>query len=153
MENNLGKKSEFGLSLPVIFVGLQVLILCLVYLCQYFHPLTDIQLQSAYQSVMGSEPPYTNYTGNFKGVLDYVWFSNPHIRPLAVAPVPTEEDILKVCIIFILLWIDQASMFSFVLLSAGHGSVDRAPAYQAAVVLPEKYFPIAPQARFAVYLL
>lgn len=36
---------------------------------------------------MGSEPPYTNYTGNFKGVLDYVWFSSPHIRPLAVAPV------------------------------------------------------------------
>ncbi|CAN0098461.1 unnamed protein product, partial [Hapterophycus canaliculatus] len=47
----------------------------------------DIQLQSAYQTVMGSEPPYTNYTGNFKGVLDYVWFSSPHIRPLAVAPV------------------------------------------------------------------
>lgn len=48
---------------------------------------TDIQLQSAYRTVMGSEPPYTNYTGNFKGVLDYVWFSSPHIRPLAVAPV------------------------------------------------------------------
>ncbi|CAN0091651.1 unnamed protein product, partial [Discosporangium mesarthrocarpum] len=46
--------------------------------------------------VMGTEPPYTNYTGGFKGVLDYVWFSSPHIRPLAVAPVPTEEDILKV---------------------------------------------------------
>ena len=44
---------------------------------------------------MGSEPPYTNYTGNFKGVLDYVWFSAPHIRPLAVAPVPTAEDIMK----------------------------------------------------------
>ncbi|CAN0439860.1 unnamed protein product [Ectocarpus fasciculatus] len=44
---------------------------------------------------MGSEPPYTNYTGNFKGVLDYVWFSSPHIRPLAVAPVPTAEDIMK----------------------------------------------------------
>lgn len=55
----------------------------------------NMHLQSAYQSVMGSEPPYTNYTGNFKGVLDYVWFSTPHIRPLAVAPVPTEEDILK----------------------------------------------------------
>lgn len=55
----------------------------------------DIQLQSAYQAVMGSEPPYTNYTGNFKGVLDYVWFSSPHIRPLAVAPVPTAEDIMK----------------------------------------------------------
>lgn len=46
-----------------------------------------MQLQSVYRTVMGSEPPYTNYTGNFKGVLDYVWFSSPHIRPLAVAPV------------------------------------------------------------------
>ncbi|CAM9566192.1 unnamed protein product [Ectocarpus sp. 12 AP-2014] len=55
----------------------------------------NMQLQSAYHTVMGSEPPYTNYTGNFKGVLDYVWFSSPHIRPLAVAPVPTAEDIMK----------------------------------------------------------
>ncbi|CAN0096668.1 unnamed protein product [Pylaiella littoralis] len=55
----------------------------------------NMQLQSAYRAVMGAEPPYTNYTGNFKGVLDYVWFSSPHIRPLAVAPVPTAEEIMK----------------------------------------------------------
>lgn len=53
----------------------------------------SIHLQSAYATVQQIEPPYTNYTDMFKGTLDYVWFSAPHLRPLAVAAVPTENEI------------------------------------------------------------
>ena len=33
----------------------------------------SLSLESAYSAVTGSEPPYTNYTASFVGVLDYVW--------------------------------------------------------------------------------
>jgi hypothetical protein len=35
----------------------------------------NIQLKSAYSSVLGDEPRYTNYTANYKGVLDYIWYT------------------------------------------------------------------------------
>ncbi|CAM9715935.1 unnamed protein product, partial [Phaeothamnion confervicola] len=54
-----------------------------------------IELQSAYAVVLGAEPEYTNYTRTFKGTLDYIWYSPGHLRPLAVSPVPTPEDIHK----------------------------------------------------------
>lgn len=53
----------------------------------------DIHLLSAYAYVLKEEPPYTNYTNNFKGVLDYIWCSSDHIRPLAVVPVVREDAI------------------------------------------------------------
>mmetsp|Transcript_2444 Transcript_2444/g.3467 ORF Transcript_2444/g.3467 Transcript_2444/m.3467 type:complete len:622 (+) Transcript_2444:235-2100(+) len=56
----------------------------------------NIQLASAYASVQGEEPSYTNHSGNFTGVLDYIWFAQPHIRPLAVSPVPDLEEIKKI---------------------------------------------------------
>jgi hypothetical protein len=45
--------------------------------------------------VSGEEPPYTNFTTGFTGVLDYIWCSSSHIRPLGVAPVPKEDVLLK----------------------------------------------------------
>lgn len=50
---------------------------------------------SVYSTVMGEEPPHTNYTVNFKGVLDYIWFSVQHLRPLSTVPIPDEEELLK----------------------------------------------------------
>ncbi|KAF0724991.1 hypothetical protein Ae201684P_009686 [Aphanomyces euteiches] len=44
------------------------------------HPMS---LDSAYASVFGDEPEYTNYTGNWVGVCDYIWFSSDTL--LAVA--------------------------------------------------------------------
>jgi CCR4-NOT transcription complex subunit 6 len=56
----------------------------------------NIQLSSAYAAVQGHEPPYTIHTGTFTGVLDYIWFAQPHIRPLAVSPVPDLEEVLEI---------------------------------------------------------
>jgi CCR4-NOT transcription complex subunit 6 len=50
----------------------------------------SFQLGSAYQAVVGDEPKFTNYTTNFKGVLDYMWYSMQNLRPLSAAPVPPE---------------------------------------------------------------
>ena len=50
---------------------------------------------SAYSTVMGQEPSYTNYTVNFKGVLDYIWYSMQHLRPLSTVPIPDEDELTK----------------------------------------------------------
>eukprot|EP00526_Cylindrotheca_closterium_P006296 CAMPEP_0113621296 /NCGR_PEP_ID=MMETSP0017_2-20120614/10877_1 /TAXON_ID=2856 /ORGANISM="Cylindrotheca closterium" /LENGTH=600 /DNA_ID=CAMNT_0000531027 /DNA_START=234 /DNA_END=2036 /DNA_ORIENTATION=+ /assembly_acc=CAM_ASM_000147 len=50
----------------------------------------SFQLGSAYQTVLGEEPVQTNYTTNFKGVLDYAWYSVQNLRPISAAPIPDE---------------------------------------------------------------
>lgn len=45
-------------------------------------------LDSVYHTVLGDEPLFTNYTMQFKGVLDYMWFSTQNLRPLSAAPIP-----------------------------------------------------------------
>lgn len=50
-------------------------------------------LASVYSSVLGEEPKFTNYTKQFKGVLDYIWYSTQSLRPLSAAPIP-EESVL-----------------------------------------------------------
>jgi CCR4-NOT transcription complex subunit 6 len=55
----------------------------------------SFQLGSAYQTVLGEEPKQTNYTGHFKGVLDYVWYSIPSLRPLSAAPIPDESMLTR----------------------------------------------------------
>jgi CCR4-NOT transcription complex subunit 6 len=51
----------------------------------------NFRLGSAYASVVGEEPEYTNYTEHFKGVLDYIWFTTEHMRPLSTAPIPAVD--------------------------------------------------------------
>ncbi|PRP78127.1 hypothetical protein PROFUN_13929 [Planoprotostelium fungivorum] len=53
------------------------------------HPFT---LSSAYASI--GEPSFTNYTGDFTGVLDYIWFTSDS---LAVSKIlsPVEEEFVK----------------------------------------------------------
>ena len=55
----------------------------------------QFQLGSAYHTVLGDEPWVTNYTVNFKGVLDYIWYSVQNLRPLSAAPIPDETQITK----------------------------------------------------------
>ena len=55
----------------------------------------SFQLGSAYQTVLGDEPKQTNYTSNFKGVLDYMWYSVQNLRPLSVAPIPDETVLTR----------------------------------------------------------
>jgi len=55
----------------------------------------SFSLGSAYQTVLGEEPKQTNYTGHFKGVLDYIWYSVPSLRPLSAAPIPDETMLTR----------------------------------------------------------
>ncbi|RLN55189.1 hypothetical protein BBP00_00008614 [Phytophthora kernoviae] len=43
----------------------------------------NIGFASAYASVFGSEPEYTNYTGHWTGVVDYVWYTPELLTPFA----------------------------------------------------------------------
>jgi len=55
----------------------------------------SFQLGSVYNTVMGEEPNATNFTVNFKGVLDYMWYSAQNLRPLSSAPIPDESVLMK----------------------------------------------------------
>jgi len=55
----------------------------------------SFQLGSAYQTVIGEEPKNTNFTINFKGVLDYIWYSAQNLRPLSAAPIPDDSLLTK----------------------------------------------------------
>lgn len=55
----------------------------------------SFQLGSAYQTIMGEEPWVTNFTVNFKGVLDYIWYSATNLRPLSAAPIPEAAQLTK----------------------------------------------------------
>jgi len=55
----------------------------------------SFQLGSSYQSVLGEEPVQTNYTTNFKGVLDYAWYSVQNLRPISAASIPDESVLTR----------------------------------------------------------
>ncbi|OQR82903.1 carbon catabolite repressor protein [Achlya hypogyna] len=46
---------------------------------------------SAYASVFGTEPDYTNYTGSWVGVVDYIWFTSDKLTPVAALQVHPPE--------------------------------------------------------------
>lgn len=75
-------------------------------------------LDSAYNPI--GEPQYTNYTGHFVGVLDYVWYSRNHLRGISVLDVNEEHDLCKetalpnselssdhICLMAELCWVDE----------------------------------------------
>lgn len=47
-------------------------------------------LRSAYFDVLGDEPAWTNYTPQFKGTLDYIFYDPKAFAPLAVLQLPAE---------------------------------------------------------------
>jgi len=51
-----------------------------------------LRLNSAYGSG-GDEPPFTNYNGDFIGVLDYLWYTEGSLRALGVLQPYTLEEI------------------------------------------------------------
>jgi len=55
----------------------------------------SFQLGSVYNTVIGKEPHVTNYTAQFKGVLDYMWYSVQNLRPLSAAPIPETQVLTK----------------------------------------------------------
>jgi len=52
-------------------------------------------LGSVYGTVLGEEPRYTNFTAQFKGVLDYMWYSTQNLRPLSAATIPDESVLTR----------------------------------------------------------
>ena len=55
----------------------------------------NLGLHSAYSTVMGTEPDFTNMTGGtagaFRGTLDYIWHDS-RLRPDFVLPLPTAAE-------------------------------------------------------------
>jgi len=55
----------------------------------------EFSLKSAYLAVTGSEPAFTNYSGDFVGVLDYIFFTDETISAERVLTPLSEEIILS----------------------------------------------------------
>lgn len=55
--------------------------------CRLLH---NLHIRSSY-ALTGAEPAYTNYTHNFVGVLDYIWYGVESIMPTAVMEIPDER--------------------------------------------------------------
>lgn len=55
----------------------------------------QLQLQSAYAAVSGKEPEFTNYTGQFKGTLDYVWVSRGTLAVNGVLEIDKKSNVSK----------------------------------------------------------
>lgn len=50
----------------------------------------NLHMRSSY-SLAGAEPAYTNYTHNFVGVLDYIWYGVDNVVPTGIMEIPDEE--------------------------------------------------------------
>eukprot|EP01130_Rhizamoeba_saxonica_P015525 TRINITY_DN6995_c0_g1_i1.p1 TRINITY_DN6995_c0_g1~~TRINITY_DN6995_c0_g1_i1.p1 ORF type:complete len:501 (+),score=94.86 TRINITY_DN6995_c0_g1_i1:245-1747(+) len=58
-------------------------------------PLThSLHFKSSYSAVLGGEPDFTNYTSDFIGVLDYIWFSDDFLTTQKVLET-VSSDIVK----------------------------------------------------------
>lgn len=57
----------------------------------------DLALASAYDAVMGKEPEFTNYTGHYKGTLDYIWYSADRLAPTAALDIPSAAELEEDC--------------------------------------------------------
>lgn len=56
------------------------------------HPLP---MATAYETCNGREAQYTNYTEDFKGTLDYIWFSPEALAVLAISQVDDENQLTQ----------------------------------------------------------
>jgi CCR4-NOT transcription complex subunit 6 len=57
-----------------------------------------LELASVMSTLLGgSEPEFTNYTGNFRGVLDYMWFSPESLSVMHALSFPTGEELGSLC--------------------------------------------------------
>jgi len=52
-------------------------------------------ITTAYETCNGSEAQYTNYTEDFKGTLDYIWFSSNTLAVLAISQVDEESQLTQ----------------------------------------------------------
>merc|ERR1719291_1119780 len=55
----------------------------------------SLSLATAYETCNGAEAQYTNYTEDFKGTLDYIWFSSSTLAVLAISQVDEESQLTQ----------------------------------------------------------
>lgn len=53
----------------------------------------SLRMATAYETCNGREAQYTNYTEDFKGTLDYIWFSSDLLDVLAISQVDDESQL------------------------------------------------------------
>merc|ERR1719230_2505959 len=54
-----------------------------------------LRMASSYETCNGREAQYTNYTEDFKGTLDYIWFSSDTLAVLAISQVDEESQLTQ----------------------------------------------------------
>merc|ERR1719335_1497903 len=55
----------------------------------------SLRLATAYETCNGREAQYTNYTEDFKGTLDYIWFTADSLAVLAISQVDDESQLTQ----------------------------------------------------------
>lgn len=55
----------------------------------------SLRLHTAYETCNGREAIYTNYTEDFKGTLDYIWFTSETLSVLAISQVDDESQLTQ----------------------------------------------------------
>merc|ERR1719456_1444883 len=55
----------------------------------------SLRMATAYETCNGREAHYTNYTEDFKGTLDYIWFTLDTLSVLAISQVDDESQLLQ----------------------------------------------------------
>jgi len=55
----------------------------------------SLSMATAYETCNGREAQYTNYTEDFKGTLDYIWFSSETLAVLAISQVDEESQLTQ----------------------------------------------------------
>jgi len=55
----------------------------------------ELRMATAYETCNSCEAEYTNYTEEFKGTLDYIWFTSDTLAVLAVSQVDDEQQLTQ----------------------------------------------------------
>lgn len=71
-----------------------------MYNLNYFFPVGCEKLPKAFQHLFNFEsaygtPLYTNYTDDFKGCLDYIFFDKKNVKLINTVPLPDEEELAE----------------------------------------------------------
>merc|ERR1719384_514847 len=64
-------------------------------LVKMLNPHHSYSMATAYETCNGREAQYTNYTEDFKGTLDYIWFSPEALAVLAISQVDDESQLMQ----------------------------------------------------------
>merc|ERR1711976_1018185 len=54
-----------------------------------------LSIGTAYETCNGREADYTNYTEDFKGTLDYIWYTSDSLSVLAISQVDEESQLTQ----------------------------------------------------------